>query len=448
MVGRRGGARRARGRRERAVLLRHGRASARCWSRRSGAGDVLVAVRRRLPRRPRRGDRPARAARRRGAVRADRHRRDRRGLRRGDARLGRDAVEPRARRLRHRGGRRTPRTPPGARLAVDNTLRHAARPAAARPRRRRRRCYSATKALSGHSDLVLGAVARARPGVGGGAARAPLAGRRDRRAVRGLAAAPLAADARAAARASERERARARALPARAAATCATSAIPGSRSTRSHALAARQMQLRGPARRLHARRRRARAALPRRARAGRRGDELRRRALDAPSGARAGGPTTSPRASSASRRAARTPTTCSPTSSRRSRTAEGPAAGQAPRVHSRAQGPGVRGTSCAVGCDIRVAAALRGLEGPFERRWAHPAATDVGETLASSLGESVASYPSMEGSGSGWVVRLCGPLARRASTTATRQRSCPAARAGCCSPTSASTAIARARAAS
>ena len=102
-----------------------------------GAGDVLVAVARRLSGRPQRRQRPARAARRRGALRPHRHRGDRRRLRRCDARLDRDAVEPGARRLRHRrgrGGRPRGRCPPRGRQHA----RHAAGPAPARPRRRRR----------------------------------------------------------------------------------------------------------------------------------------------------------------------------------------------------------------------------------------------------------------------------------------------------------------------
>ncbi len=194
--------------------------------------------------------------------------------------------------------------------------RHAARPAPARPRRRR---------LDAQRDQVaLGPLRpdprrrqRARPRVGRGAARAPLAGRRDRRAVRGLAAAPLAADAGAAARAPERQRAGARAVPARAPrrqrrappvprgpsgprgrprARCATRgalvgfALDGAERAQRF-LGALELVPRRPA---------SAACTP------------------APSAAGAGGPTRWPRASSASPRAARTPPTCWPTSRRRS----------------------------------------------------------------------------------------------------------------------------------
>ena len=135
--------------------------SARCSSRRSGAGDVLVGVRDGYPGVRGVADRPAGAARRRGAPRADGHRGDRRRLRRRRDGVGRDAVEPGARRLRHRR-RRGAAHAAGARLAVDNTL---CTPLGQRPLDLGADAvmYSATKALSGHSDIVLGAVATRDP---------------------------------------------------------------------------------------------------------------------------------------------------------------------------------------------------------------------------------------------------------------------------------------------
>ena len=205
----------------------------------------------------------------------------------------------------------------GGRLAVDNTL---ATPLGQRPLDlgADAAMLSATKALSGHSDLVLGAVSvrdpewaarlRAHRSQGGAIAGpfeawmlhrslATLALRLERQSANALALALWL-------------RERPEVLDVR---------HPGLADHPHHAIAARQMQSLRPARRLHARRRRARAALPRRASSWWR----RRRASAAStrrrSGARAGAPTRWRTASSASPPAARTWPTCRPTSRRRSR---------------------------------------------------------------------------------------------------------------------------------
>ena len=103
-----------------------------------------------------------------------------------DAAVGRDALEPAARVCDLRAVADAAHAA-GALLAVDNTLAtplgsSRSRSAPTSP------MTSATKPLSGHSDLLLGAVSVARAGAGRGAARLPLAGRRDPRAVRDLAA--------------------------------------------------------------------------------------------------------------------------------------------------------------------------------------------------------------------------------------------------------------------
>ena len=215
---------------------------------------------------------------------------DRRGVRGGDARVDRDAVEPRARRLRHRGGRR--RRPRRGRAARGRQhARHAARPAAARPRRRR-----------GHVQRDEGALRPLRP-----------------RARRGRACAIPSGPPRCASTARRAGRSRARSRPG-----CCTARSPRSRCgsaararTRSRSrgwlrahpdvrdvrhpgleepgpCARRaQMRLPGPLVGFTLDERGARAALPRRARAGGGGDELRRRALDRGAPRRAGGPTPS-----------------------------------------------------------------------------------------------------------------------------------------------------------
>ena len=161
----------------------------------------------------------------------------------------------------------------GARLAVDNTL---LTPLGQRPLDLGAdvTVHSATKALAGHSDLVLGAVSVRDAGL----AEALRAHRWQGGAIAGPFEAWLLhrslADARAATRTSERELPGARRAPRR----------PARRERRAPS---EPQPRRGapdaagrPARRVHPRRRRARAALPRRARARRGGDELRRCALD------------------------------------------------------------------------------------------------------------------------------------------------------------------------
>ena len=178
----------------------------------------------------------------------------------------------------------------GGRLAVDNTL---ATPLGQRPLDlgADAAMLSATKALSGHSDLVLGAVSVRDPDWAGRAAR-----RTARRAARSRARSrpgcSTARSPRSPCGSSARARTRSRSRSGCASGQrCSTSATPASPTTRDHAIAVRQMQLVRPARRLHARRRRARAALPR----GRSSWWRRRRASAAStrrrSGARAGAPT-------------------------------------------------------------------------------------------------------------------------------------------------------------
>ena len=94
---------------------------------------------------------------------------------------------------------------------------------------------------------------------------------------------------------------------------------PGLEDHPGHALAARQMSHYGPLVCFTLDERRARAGVPRRARARRGGDQLRRRPLDRRAARALGHRRRRAAASSASRRAARTPRTCSPTSSRRSK---------------------------------------------------------------------------------------------------------------------------------
>ena len=326
--------------------------------RRAGGGA------RRLPGRARGRDRPARAARRRGAVRADRHRGDRRGLRRATLVWIETPSNPRLD-ICDIAAVAGAAHAAGARLAVDNTL---ATPLGQRPLDHGADAvmYSATKALSGHSDLVLGAVAVRDPewaaalrGHARRAARSPARSRpgccsaRCRRSHCGW-------------RARARTRWRWRGCCARTG-TWRTSATRGSRTIPARARRAPDAP-HGPARLLHARERRARPALPRRARAGRRGDELRRRALERRAARRAGPPTTSPRASSASPQAARTRRTCSPTSSRRSPRAERPAAGRASQFTRGGAGPGGQVDRCAGLRHPCRGAARRGLEGPCRGR--------------------------------------------------------------------------------
>ena len=237
-------ARRARRRREHRVRLRHGgghggavhRAAVRRRARR---------LRRRLPGHPRRSPRERlEPLGRRDAARADRHRAiARRGRGRG-ARLGRDAVEPAPGRRRHRAPRRRPRTP-RARCSR-STTRSARRSASSRSRSApTSRCSRARRALCGHSDVLLGAVSVRDPDARGAALRrwrtqsgAIAGGFEAWLAHRSLATLGLRA------RALERQRGRAGGAAARA------RRRRRGRATRAARVAARQMALRGPARRL------------------------------------------------------------------------------------------------------------------------------------------------------------------------------------------------------
>ena len=116
----------------------------------------------------------------------------------------------------------------GALVAVDNTL---ATPLRQRPLELGAdfAVASATKQLSGHSDLLLGYVATREPGPPGRAARLAHRDRGDPRPVRDLARAPLARDAGASAStARRRRRPRSRAMLRRAGRRRATSAGRGS----------------------------------------------------------------------------------------------------------------------------------------------------------------------------------------------------------------------------
>ena len=81
---------------------------------------------------------------------------------RRDAAARRDPLQPRPRRVRHRRRPRTPPTPPGALLAVDNTT---ATPLGQRPLALGAdlTVASDTKALAGHGDVLLGHVSTADP---------------------------------------------------------------------------------------------------------------------------------------------------------------------------------------------------------------------------------------------------------------------------------------------
>ena len=270
------------------------------------SGDTLVAcgdgypVLRELARGPLDGARGEDAA------RAERHRGARRGRRRRRARVDGDALEPAAGRRRHRGGRARPRTPPGALLGGRQHRRHAARAAAARPRRRLRDALG-HQGLSGHSDMLLGAVSVTEPerAAGAACAGAPspgsiLGGFEAWLAHRSLATLGLRL---------ERSSANAAALAAmlRARDDLVEVVHP------SGPVAERQMAFTGPL-----------VGFDPGAASGRRRSSTRarlspRRQASAactppPSGAPGGAPTRSRRASSASRRGARTRRTCSPTS--------------------------------------------------------------------------------------------------------------------------------------
>ena len=244
-------------------------------------GDVLVAPVRRLPGRPRR--RRARTSCPRGVevqlVPTD-EAAIREALPRRDARLGRDAVEPRARRARHRGARRRRRTPRAR--CWPSTTRSPRRSRSARSSSApTSRCRARTKALTGHSDLILGHVA---------ARDAAPAERAARRGARGPA------------RSRGRSRSGSRTARSRRS-TCASSAsartrwrsprrsqaddrvrgvrYPGLPSHPGHEVAARQMGGRfGMVARLRAADADAAQRFLARVRARRRGDELRRRAHD------------------------------------------------------------------------------------------------------------------------------------------------------------------------
>ena len=203
----------------------------------------------------------------------------------------------------------------GARLAVDGTL--------ATPLGQRAldhgadaAVYSATKALSGHSDLVLGLVAVRDPDW----AAALRAHRSQGGAIAGpfeawLLQRSLPTLALRLARQSENALALARMLRERPDVTDVRH--PGLEDHPQHALAARQMSHFGPLVCFTLESAERAQRLPRRARA-RRGDhQLRRRPLDGRAARALGDRRRRARASSASRPAARTPRTCSPTSSGR-----------------------------------------------------------------------------------------------------------------------------------
>ena len=230
----------------------------------------------------------------------------------------------------------------GALLAVDNTV---CTPLGQQPLAHGAdfAMLSGTKALCGHSDVLLGAVSVRDPERARGAAPLAHALGRDRRRLRGLARPPLARHARPAARAllaptrpplaellrGARRRRRGRA-PGRHGDRGAPDGASRGRSSASRSRAP------GAPRRSSTR---ARWSSRPRASAG---------STRPPSAAPAGAPTTSPRASSASPRAARTPATCSPTSRapstrrarrrRRTSTAAGWGGGGAGRVPSTSLG--------------------------------------------------------------------------------------------------------------
>ena len=252
---------------------------ARCCWRALRAGDVLVALRRRLPGRARAGRGAAGAARGRGAASCHRHRRDRRRRRGRDARVGRDAVEPGARRRATSPPWPTPRTPRARWSRVDNTV---ATPLGQRP-------------LDLGADFaMLSAHQGARPGtrtwcsarsrvrdaeLAARAARLALAARRDRRARSRPGCAPLARHARPAARAPERERARRRALRC-ASAPRSRRPPPGLAATRPRDRPRARCVASAPLVGFTLATPSARSAFLAALRAGRRGDELRRRPLD------------------------------------------------------------------------------------------------------------------------------------------------------------------------
>ena len=173
---------------------------------------------------------------------------------------------------------------------------------------------SATKALSGHSDLLAGYVAGSHPELMAAVERERLLAGADPRPVRGVAGAAQPRQRRAAVRAAVPERAGGgadAARPSGGAVGALSRACPTIRRT---TIAAAQMRRFGGLRRRRTGRRRRRARAGRAQRAAGRGHQLRRHPhLGGPAG-----PLGRPgrrRVRAASRWASRTPTTCSPTSS-------------------------------------------------------------------------------------------------------------------------------------
>ena len=465
---RRGGARRARRRRGRAVRLRHG---APCAVLQPALGpatcswpcdDGYPGVRAVAP-----------SGSRRAASRC------------ASCRPTPSAIVAALRRARRSCGSRRPPTPAldvcdiaavadaahaaGARLAVDNTL---ATPLGQRPLDLGADALDATapRRRSAATPTSCSAPSRARPRRRRRCARwrSQLGG--DRRPVRGLARAPLArrrSTCGSRARARTRSRSRAACASAGRERTCATRACEDHPQ---HAVAARQMRRGGPLVGFTLDGAERAQRVPRGARAGRRGDELRRRALDRRAPRALGHRRRRRTASSASRPAARTPRTSSPTSSRRSRAslrrpsraaprAGGPSAcrmstgprhpdGSRPgrqrpvgawtdrardrtsRAPRRSEGPAARAgpVEFTRGAGLRGRGARCAAEGAtsLSRRrsevWkVRPAPrgasckTNLGETLASPWSEPVPSCLEVEGSGSGWSIRLCGPVEVRAA---------------------------------
>ena len=177
-----------------------------------GAGDRVVLPVRRLLHDPAARRRRARALRRAGRLRAhpgDRGGRGPRRPRRRPAGAAGDPEQPPARRLRHRRGRRGRPGRPGRSLAVDNTT---ATPLGQRPLELGADLTvgSDTKALTGHSDLLLGHVSTTDDELYARIARLARPHRQHPGAVRGVARAPLDEHPRPAARPAGGQRGRGR----------------------------------------------------------------------------------------------------------------------------------------------------------------------------------------------------------------------------------------------